>query len=94
MGRERNIPRAQRLCKKCRVLDDEFYFFLYYDVKIGLRSKCFVDLKDSVPSVQHLDVLNKLKQILNPTPELVRQIGVYNKQSLELRGPDPCQTNS
>ena len=30
LGRYRNIPRAQRLCKKCGVLDDEFHFLFAF----------------------------------------------------------------
>ena len=91
LGRYRNIPRAQRLCKKCEVLDDEYHFFLYCDINISLRSNLFAYLKDYVPLFQHLDAFNKLKHILNPIPELVCHIGVFIKQSLELRESDPCQ---
>ena len=88
------IPREQRLCKKCKSLDDEQHFFFDCEINSAIRSDFLKVLNDKLSAFECLDTLNKLLIILNPNPELVCHIGVFIKQSLELRASDPCQTGS
>jgi hypothetical protein len=37
VGRYKKIPRHQRLCKTCKVLDDEIHFFLQCRINNNLR---------------------------------------------------------
>ena len=94
VGRYTNIPREQRLCKKCKVVDDEHHFFFDCEINLSLRPDFFTFIKDKVPSFQDMNSTNKLILILSPTPELVCHIGTYINRSLELRALDPCQTSS
>ena len=40
LGRYKKIPRHQRLCKTCKVLDDEIHFF-FYNAKYIIISEMF-----------------------------------------------------
>ena len=94
VGRYKNIPREQRLCKKCKILDDEAHFFFDCEINSAIRPDFLNIFKNSMSTFENLDVTNKLINILNPNPELVCHIGAFIKQSLELRASDPCQTGS
>ena len=94
VGRYSKIPREQRLSKRCRILDDEKHFFLNCEINSSLRSDFLKIMKEGVSTFEDLNPDNKLLQILNPIPELVCHIGVFIKQSLELRASDPGQTGS
>lgn len=81
-GRYKNIPRDQRLCNLCKVLEDEAHFFLSCQTNKNLRCELFddfdIDVKDSS--------INKLNKILNPnTFQQVKSLGTFIRRSLELR---------
>ena len=42
----KNVPRQERLCKSCNVLDDEFYFFLSCGSNSNLRTLLFDKIKN------------------------------------------------
>ena len=93
-GRYMKIPREQRLCKNCKILDDEKHFFFDCEINSTLRADFLNKFKDHSSTFENLDQTNKLINILSPTPELVCHTGVFIKQSLELRASDPSQTGS
>ena len=85
MGRYKNVPRDQRLCKLCNKIDDEYHFFLYCKLNSILRDCLFLKINNINPDFTNYQPLLKLKQLLNPKSELLTEIGDFIKQSLELR---------
>lgn len=87
-GRHTNIPREQRLCLKCKTLENEKHFILDCKLNMELRNNFFNNL-DFNFSVKDLSDEEKLIFILNPsTPSQVNKLGSYIKRSLELRTGD------
>ena len=80
------IPREQRLCKKCKSLDDEQHFFFDCEINSAIRSDFLKVLNDKLSAFECLDTLNKLLIILNPNPELVCHIGVFIKTVFRTQG--------
>lgn len=68
VGRYMNIPKVQRLCNKCKVLDDENNFCFYFDINMSLRPNLLAHLKDKMPSFQDLVPYIKLVCILIASP--------------------------
>ena len=85
MGRYKNVPRDQRLCKLCNKIDDEYHFLLYCKLNSTLRDCLFLKINNLNPDFTNYQPLLKLKQLLNPKSELLTEIGDFIKQSLELR---------
>ena len=85
LGRYKNIPRNQRLCKTCKVLEDEVHFFLFCKINDNLRLP-FVDFIESkFPSFNQLDSIEKIKIILNPDKNILSNVCTFIKRSLEAR---------
>ena len=45
LGRYKKIPKHQRLCKTCKVLDDEIHFFLQCQINNNLRNVLINNIK-------------------------------------------------
>ena len=85
LGRYKNTPRNQRLCKTCKVLEDEVQFFLFCKINDNLRLP-FVDFIESkFPSFNQLDSIEKIKIILNPDKNILSNVCTFIKRSLEAR---------
>ena len=88
-GRHLKLPRNERLCQKCKVVEDEKHFILHCSNNSNLRVKYFMFLY-----TQNNDFINyveneKLHYILNPsTHTQVNKLGSFIKKSLELRTGD------
>ena len=87
MGRYKNIPREQRICKFCNLnaVDDEYHFFLYCQKNTAFRNDFFSKISELKPSFIQNQDLDKLKIILNPDYELLTHLGNFIKQSINLR---------
>ena len=86
IGRYKNIPREQRICKECnKEVDDEYHFFLNCNNNRNLRTKFFNIIQLNNPDFSRYKPLEKLIFILNPKSELLPTLGDFIKQSLELR---------
>ena len=84
-GRYKSIPRDLRLCNKCEVIDYEKHFFLYCKINDNLRKPFLNDFSDVIEQQTDID-----KLIINPdTPQQVKILGSFIKQSLELRTGGP-----
>ena len=85
-GRYTKIPRNERKCKICNILDDEFHFFFNCKINKNIRE---IFLKYYIQKYVNFNTLNftdKLVIILNPsTPNDVKAVVSFIKESLELR---------
>ena len=88
-GRHFKIPREERLCQKCKLLDDEIHFLLHCTINSNLRKEYFEFLSyDSF--FKDLSISEKIIYILNPsTPTEVNKLGSFIKKSIELRTGEP-----
>lgn len=84
-GRYKNIPRQQRLCHKCNILEDEFHFFLNCEVNKQPRNDLFSSIKNNLPSFQNMTPLMKIQFLLSPNLDLLPAISTFINQSIELR---------
>ena len=84
-GRYKNIPRQQRLCNRCNILEDEYHFFLNCEINKEPRSDLFSVINDNHPLFQNMSSLEKIQFLLNPNLDLLPAICTFIKQSLELR---------
>jgi hypothetical protein len=85
LGRYKKIPRHQRLCKTCKVLDDEIHFFLQCRINNNLRNVLINNIKKYYANFDQLDFFSQIKIILIPDQECLHSVVDYIKQSLELR---------
>jgi hypothetical protein len=70
-GRYKKILRHQRLCKTCKVLDDEIYFFLQCQINNNLRNVLINNIKKYHANFDQLDFFSQLKIILIPDQEFL-----------------------
>ena len=85
LGRYKNIPREQRLCRKCKVLDDESHFFFHCQINSKLREHFVKNIKNYHPEFNEFSQISKLNIILNPEKEFLSNVVDYIKQSLDMR---------
>jgi hypothetical protein len=83
LGRCKKIPRHQRLCKTCKVL--EIHFFLQCQINNNLRNVLINNIKQYHANFDQLDFFSQFKIILIADQELLPSVVDYIKQSLELR---------
>ena len=90
-GRFSNIPRENRLCSKCNVVEDEMHFLLHCTRNIEIRKIYFEKNKTESCSIgfETLSDKEKINFMLNPsTLQQVTNTGSFLKQSLALRAGD------
>jgi hypothetical protein len=90
IDRNLKIPRDQRLCAICNVLEDEFHFFFECKRNTNNRNillyQYFQNMYSKFLELNHEE---KLTKILNPsTPEQIRTVTSFIRQSLEPREGD------
>ena len=89
-GMHFQIPREERLCKKCKVLDDEKHFLINCSHNSNIRFTYFNCINRDNNSFANLTDNDKVIYILNPsTPTQVNKLGSFIKKSMELRTGDP-----
>ena len=89
-GRYFKIPRDQRLCEACNIIDDEPHFFFNCKINDKLREILMKNFIELYPNFSSLNSTEKLSKILNPsTPDQIRTVASFIEQSLELRKGDP-----
>ena len=49
IGRYKKVPREQRICKACKVLDDEKHFFLYCHINYNIRNSLIQEIENYYP---------------------------------------------
>jgi hypothetical protein len=64
-----NLQRHQRLCKTCKVLDDEIHFFLQCQINNNLRNVLINNIKKYHVNFDQLDFFSQVKIILIPDQE-------------------------
>jgi hypothetical protein len=84
-GRYNNIPRQQRLCTTCNILEDEYHFFLNCHLNQQPRNLLINTIENKYPSFTNMSPMNRLDYILNPTSDLLSLVCTFINQSLELR---------
>ena len=84
-GRYNNIPRQQRLCTTCNILENEYHFFLNCHLNQQPRNLLINTIENKCPSFTNMSPMNKLDYILNPTSDLLSDACTLIKQSLDLR---------
>lgn len=88
-GRYFKIPREERLCHKCKILEDEKHFLLYCDYNKTLRNAFFEHICTENNNFYNLNEEEKNHYLLNPsTPLQTNKLGSFLKKSLELRAGD------
>ena len=88
-GRYQKIPREQRKCKECNILDDEFHFFFNCKLNLSERVPFIKYFEERNTNFQNFDSRDKLVSILNPsTPDDIKTVVSFINQSLELRKGD------
>ena len=75
--RYKAIPRHQRLCKTCQVLDDEIHFFLQCQINNNLRNVLINNIKKYHANFDQLDFFSQLKIILIPDQEFLPSVVDY-----------------
>ena len=75
--RYKKIPRHQRLCKTCQVLDDEIHFFLQCQINNNLRNVLINNIKKYHANFDQLDFFSQLKIILIPDEEFLPSVVDY-----------------
>jgi hypothetical protein len=75
--RYKKIPRHQRLCKTCQVLDDEIHFFLQCQINNNLRNVLISNIKKYHANFHQLDFFSQLKIILIPDQEFLPSVVDY-----------------
>ncbi len=89
-GRHFKIPREERLCLKCKIIDDEKHFLLDCSSNSNFRTSFFNDLTIENENFLNLPNSEKIIYILNTsTPTQVNKLGSFIKKSLGLRTGDP-----
>ena len=87
------MPKDQRLCAICNVLEDEFHFFFECKRNTNNRNilwQCFQNIYSNFIELNHEE---KLTKILNTsTLEQFRTVASFIRQSLELREGDSSQS--
>jgi hypothetical protein len=84
-GRYINIPRQQRRCTTCNILEDEYHFFLNCHLNQQPRNLLINTIENKCPSFTNMSPMNRLDYILNPTSDLLSVVCTFIKQSLDLR---------
>ena len=46
IGRYKKVPRDQRICKACKVLDDEKHFFLHCHINYNIRNSLIQEIEN------------------------------------------------
>ena len=88
-GRHYKIPRENRLCKTCNIIEDEKHFILNCNLNKIPRKTIFDIYSAEDPNFSNLTDDQKLSSILNPaSSQQVKNTGSYLKQSLKLRSGD------
>lgn len=88
-GRHLKIPREERKCKKCNIIDDEMHFIFDCKINSQIRINFIKEIRNENPGFDLLNNLQKISLILNPsTPSQVSRLGSFIKKSLELRAGD------
>ena len=85
IGRYKKVPREQRICKACKVLEDEKQFSLHCHINYNIRNSLIQEIENYYPDFNQLDSFAKLKIILNPSQDILSNVVDYIKQSMELR---------
>ena len=85
IGRYQRIPRDQRKCKICKMLDDESHFLFHCQINNNLRQTFLNKILTVHPDFNQLDSLKKIQLILNPDMTVLPIVVDFLKQSLELR---------
>ena len=93
MGRYLKIPRDQRLCAICNVLEDEFHVFFECKRNTNNQNILYQYFQNIYSNFLELNHEKKLTKILNPsTPEQIRTVTSFIRESLELREGDSSQS--
>ena len=74
IGRYKKVPREQIICKACKVLDDEKYFFLHCHINYNIRNSLMQEIENYYPDFNQLDSIVKLKIILNPSQDILSNV--------------------
>ena len=85
MGRYSNIPRENRLCNICQVLEDENHFFFHCKINKSLREVFLQKVNIIRPDFIIQSEDSKLFTILQPGTNLLPMVCDFIKQSMELR---------
>jgi hypothetical protein len=59
-GRYINIPRQQRLCTTCNILEDEYHFFLNCHLNQQPRNLLINTIENKCPSFTNMSPMNRL----------------------------------
>jgi hypothetical protein len=93
IGRYLKIPRDQRLCSICNVLEDEFHFVFECKRNTNNLNIFCQYIQNIYSNFLELNQVEKITKILNPsTPEQIRTVTSFIRQSLELREGDSSQS--
>jgi hypothetical protein len=49
IGRYKKVPREQRICKACKVLEDEKHFFLHCHINYNIRNSQIQEIENYYP---------------------------------------------
>ena len=85
LGRYKKIPREQRTCKVCNILEDKFHFLLNCKINKDIRTNFLNKIININQNFNQLDSIEKIKYILNPDMNVLSIVVDFIKQSLELR---------
>ena len=78
-GRYNNIPRQQRLCTTCNILENEYHFFLNCHLNQQPRNLLINTIENKCPSFTNMSPMNRRGQVIIPT--------AHYSDSLFLRRP-------
>lgn len=84
-GRYNKTPSEERLCKNCRVIEDEAHLILKCRVNQNLRESLFNNIELDKAIFINFSDEQKLVYLLNPASVRHVRVGFYLKRTLELR---------
>lgn len=88
------ILRHERLCKICKVLDDEGHFFFTCKINESIRKNLILNFSNDYNTFIDKNTTTKLDVILNPSSsKQIKAVSSFIEQSLELRKEDSTRLN-
>ena len=88
-GRHFKLPRDERLCQKCKVVEDEKHFILHCSYNSDLRTEYFMFLNAHNNDFINYSEIKKTSIYIKPFTHLqVNKLDSFIKKSLELRTGD------
>ena len=79
------IPRENRLCNVCNIVDNEVHFLLHCKIHVEIRKNLISEVIDSCKHFVHLSDIDKVSFLLNSEGEVLVKCANFCKAAFEQR---------